>query len=92
MAFTRSPAGWSDTVRSAVQDAGTPARLELHEVSGIRAAAEYARRAVPGPLGELAARELAAYADFGYLGDSDALVPRLARQVLALPRIPDVAA
>ena len=41
--------------------------------------------AVPGPLGELAARELIAYAEFGYRGARDALVPQLVRQVLGLP-------
>ena len=83
MAFTASNGSWSGTARAEDQHGGRP-RLELHELSRIRAAAEHARRAVPGPLGELAARELAAYADFGYRGEGDALVPLLARQVLAL--------
>jgi hypothetical protein len=34
--------------------------MAAHEVSRARAAAEHARRAVAGPLGELAARELTA--------------------------------
>jgi hypothetical protein len=51
----------------------------------MRAAAHHARRAVPGPLGELAARELSAHADLGYWGSPDALASQLARQVLALP-------
>jgi len=58
---------------------------------GMRAAARHARRAVPGPLGELAARELTAYAEFGHRGTADALVPLLARQILALSRLPDAA-
>jgi hypothetical protein len=66
--------------------------MASHEVSRLRAAAAHARRAVAGPVGELAARELTAYADLGYCGSGDALVPRLARQVLALPRLPDAAA
>lgn len=60
-------------------------RLAAHEISRVRAAAAHARRAVPGPLGELAARELIAYAEFGYRGARDALVPQLVRQVLGLP-------
>ena len=44
---------------------------------------------MPGPLGELAARELSAYADLGGWGRPDALVPQLARQVLALPALPE---
>jgi hypothetical protein len=67
---------------------GTAEPLAAHERSGVRAAAHHARRAVPGPLGELAARELSAYADLGYCGAPDALVPQLARQVLALPALP----
>jgi hypothetical protein len=64
---------------------GTAPRMELHEISQLRAAATHARRALPGPLGELAARELSAYADLGYRGERDALIPLLVRQVLALP-------
>ncbi|MDT7581455.1 MAG: hypothetical protein QOK35_2719 [Pseudonocardiales bacterium] len=64
---------------------GTARRMDLHEVARLRAASEHARRVLPGPLGELAARELRAYADLGYHGVQDALVPQLARQVLALP-------
>ena len=66
---------------------GNVPRMELHEVSRLRAAAAHARRALPGPLGELAARELEAYADLGYRGDRDALIPQLARQVLTLPAV-----
>ena len=47
---------------------GTAPRMDLHEISQVRAAAGHARRALPGPLGELAARELAAYADLGCRG------------------------
>ena len=62
-------------------------RMAAHEISRLRAAAAHARRAVPGPLGELAARELIAYAEFGYRGARDALVPQLVRQVLGLPAV-----
>lgn len=80
---------WTPTARLGVADPpdrlpGTAPPLAAHEQSRVRAAAVHARRALPGPLGELAARELTAYADLGYIGAPDALVPRLARQVLAL--------
>jgi hypothetical protein len=64
---------------------GAPPRMDRHEISRLRAAAEHARRALPGPLGELVARELLAHAELGYRGAVDALLPRLACQVLALP-------
>jgi hypothetical protein len=35
-------------------------------------------------VGELAARELLAHAELGYRGAADALLPQLARQVLAM--------
>jgi hypothetical protein len=63
-------------------------RMDLHEIARLRAAAAHARRALPGPLGELAARELTAHAELGYRGAADALLPLLARQVLALPAVP----
>jgi hypothetical protein len=49
----------------------------------MRAAGLHARRLYPGPLGELVFRELTAYADFGYQFAADALIPRLAAEILA---------
>jgi hypothetical protein len=63
---------------------GTAPRMDRHEITRLRAAAVHARRALPGPLGELAARELLAHAELGYRGAADALLPQLARQVLAM--------
>jgi hypothetical protein len=68
--------------------ASAPARgdalpLHAHELSRVRAAAHHARRALPGPLGELVHRELTVYADFGYRFSSDALIPRLVAEILA---------
>jgi hypothetical protein len=57
--------------------------LLQHERSHMRAAGLYARRLYPGPLGELVFRELTAYADFGYQFAGDALIPRLAAEILA---------
>ena len=67
---------------------GSASPLAWHELGRIRAAAHHARRALPGPIGELAARELTAYANLGYLGGPDALVPELARHILTLPAQP----
>jgi len=55
----------------------------LHERSQMRAAALHARRLYPGAIGELVYRELCAYADFGYRFAGDALIPRLATEILA---------
>ena len=62
---------------------GDAAELQLYERSRYRAAAGHARRVYPGPLGELAYRELIAYAEFGYRFSDDGLISRLAAAVLA---------
>jgi hypothetical protein len=62
---------------------GDATTLPLHERSRMRAAALHARRIYPGRLGELVCRELLAYADFGYQFTADALIPRLAAEILA---------
>jgi hypothetical protein len=64
---------------------GTAERLELHERSRFRAAAQRARQLYPGSLGELVHRELTAYADFGYRFTREALIVRLAAEILAAP-------
>jgi hypothetical protein len=56
----------------------------------VRAAALHARRVYPGRIGELVQRELTAYADFGYRFRTDALVPQLVSEVLALPAPADL--
>lgn len=70
---------------------GEAVRLHLHEAGRIRAAALHARRTLPGPVGELVHRELTAYAEFGYRFAGDALIPRLATEILAVatPAVPD---
>jgi hypothetical protein len=64
---------------------GDAAALALHEQSRLRAAAHHARRAFPGPVGDLLHRELLAHAEFGYRMWADALIPRLAADVLSRP-------
>ena len=63
---------------------GNAELLQMHESSRLRAAALHARRTIPGALGELVYRELVAYAEFGYRFGADALIPRLAGEVLAI--------
>ncbi len=58
--------------------------MQLHEKSRIRAAARHARRVYPGDVGELLCRELTAYAEFGIRFSTDALIPRLATQILGM--------
>jgi hypothetical protein len=62
---------------------GDADRLPPDESVRLRAAALRARRVLPGPLGELAHRELTAYAEFGHRFGTDALIPRLAAEILA---------
>jgi hypothetical protein len=62
---------------------GNAPGLAAHERSRVRAAALHARRVYPGGLGELAYRELVAYADFGYRFAADSLIPRLVAEILA---------
>ncbi|MEJ3653518.1 hypothetical protein WEH80_11090 [Actinomycetes bacterium KLBMP 9759] len=56
--------------------------LPSHDRARLRAAALHAKRIYPGSLGELVSRELLAYADFGFGFGRDALIPRLASEVL----------
>jgi hypothetical protein len=62
---------------------GSAPASAMHERSRARAAALHARRLYPGGLGELAHRELLAYADFGYRFAADSLIPRLVAEILA---------
>ena len=69
---------------------GDATPLPFHERSRIRAAALPAPRLYPGGVGVLVHRELCAYADFGYRFSNDALIPRLAAEILAKV-VPDAA-
>ncbi len=70
---------------SVLGDISPGQRLPAHEVSRLRAAAYHARRVYPGPLGELLHRELSAFAEFGHRFAGDALLPRLATEILRTP-------
>jgi hypothetical protein len=65
--------------------AGDAPRLAEHERYRMIAVASHARRVHPGPLGELVARELMAFAEFGYRFGRDGLIARVAADVLAAP-------
>lgn len=60
-------------------------RMPLHEASRLRAAAHHAKRAYPGAIGQLLARELTAQAEFGYRFAADGLLTRVAADVLGTP-------
>lgn len=62
---------------------GDAEEFRADERARLRAAALHARRIYPPELGELACRELTAYADFGFRFESDSLIPRLATAILA---------
>lgn len=60
-------------------------RLELHEHNRIRAAALRARRIYPGPVGEVLAFELYAWAEFGYRFGGHGLIAQLVTHILTVP-------
>lgn len=57
-------------------------RLERHEIGRTRAAAHHVTRVYPGPVGRLLARELIAYAEFGWRFPRDGLTESVVREVL----------
>lgn len=64
---------------------GAAVPMQFHELGHLRAAAGHAVRVLPGPIGELVARELSAHAAFGYRFERDGLLARVARDILARP-------
>ncbi|MFR9806974.1 hypothetical protein ACL02T_32465 [Pseudonocardia sp. RS010] len=75
-------------VPAAARLTGTAPEIPPHDRVRFRTAAHHARRLYPGCVGELLHRELLAYAEFGHLFDREALVPRLATEILACPLRP----
>ncbi|QJY47104.1 hypothetical protein [Pseudonocardia broussonetiae] len=61
---------------------GDAPALDYGDRARCLAAAHRARRTYPGPLGELVARELTSYAEFGHRF-GDGLIPRLVAAVLS---------
>lgn len=65
-----------------------PNPMDHHEKMRIREAAFHAKRIYPGPVGELIARELLSWEDFGYrLGGTD-LIMSLVRFIMNSPTPP----
>ena len=65
--------------------AGLADPLQVHEKIAAPGRRPARPPGLPGELGELVYRELIAYAEFGIRFSVDALVPRLATQILAMP-------
>lgn len=59
-------------------------KLDWQELRRLRGAALHAKRVYPGPVGDLLARELHAYADLGYRFLPNELMERLATEVLSI--------
>ena len=61
---------------------GTAGRIPLPDLQRVRAAALRATRVYPGPVGQMVARELRAYAEFGHRFGTDGLIDRIASELL----------
>ncbi len=61
---------------------GTSGRLTSHDIWWLSTASVAARARYPGPVGELVAREIWAYRDFGHRFGTDGLVPRIVAELL----------
>lgn len=62
-----------------------PIPMPLPDKMRLQAAANQAKRLYPGPAGEMIARELVAYAEFGFRVGPGSLVGRLVEELLAIP-------
>lgn len=62
-----------------------PVPMDHHEKTRLRHAAFYATRVYPGPVGELVARELLTWEEFGYRLGGRQLVNRLVDHILKAP-------
>lgn len=63
-------------------------KLDHRERMRLRAAAFAAPRVYPGPVGELLARELMSWEEFGYQLGGHALISRVATHLLSVPTAP----
>ncbi|MGH8932755.1 MAG: hypothetical protein ACRDZO_19570, partial [Egibacteraceae bacterium] len=90
-AIVRAVENWNRALN--LSSTGTDHRTEPQPPTGddrdrLEAAARSAPHVYHGPTGELIQRELRAAVDFGYRTGRDALLPRLADQVLSAERTP----
>lgn len=60
-------------------------RIPARELARVRRAARQAGATYPGPVGEILARELRAYADFGYRFGDDSLLDQVTAELLDPP-------
>lgn len=60
-------------------------RATAEDIAAARRAAMRARQVLPGALGELTARELDVWAEFGFRYTASSLIARLIRQINAIP-------
>ena len=60
-------------------------RMAFHEKSRYRAAAFRAARLYPGPVGELIAREIIAWEEFGYVLHKGGLIEQVVDLMLNMP-------
>ena len=72
---------------------GTPpdrvsGRITARDLARVRRAAMIASSTLPGAIGEIVARELRAYADFGYRFGADGLLDQATAELLAPPKDP----
>ncbi|MGH3569260.1 MAG: hypothetical protein ACRDRH_25205 [Pseudonocardia sp.] len=72
------------TVDTTIIERERNGKLDGQELRRIRGAALHAKQVYPGPVGDLLARELHAYADLGYRFLPNALMDRLATEILSI--------
>ncbi|WP_331557728.1 hypothetical protein [Actinomycetospora sp.] len=80
--MTTPARGGTEQGRGSVDCSREQVQLVAHR---FRAAADHATRAFPDAIGEMLARELAAHAELGRVGDASGLLQRVIREVMALP-------
>jgi hypothetical protein len=58
-------------------------RITARDIARVRRAAMIASSTLPGAVGEIVARELRAYADFGYRFGADGLLDKVTKELLS---------
>ena len=66
----------------------TSGRITARDLARVRRAAMVASSILPGAIGEILARELRAYADFGYRFGADSLLDQATAELLASQKSP----
>jgi len=68
------------------REPATPETMSHADRARLRLAASAARRRYPGPVGEVLAREIAAWEEFGYRFGGERLIGQLVEDLLSQPR------